>query len=248
MEKGYVYILMNPSLRTDILIIGISTYAPEERAKELSRSEGIPTEYVVAYDRFLPDCIYAEELIQKELEYYHFSNKPEFYVLPLKEAIQIVSKIADRVEKKIVLIQNTTDEIDTFNKLSNRDGLLIGDSRVTQFPPIVNMAILLLVPAFILLESGNSLLMIFGIGIAFLILFILISYLLKNASSILEIIGSNYTEEPYKRGDDRFGSDEDIKILCRQGKKIEAIKRVREIRGLELADAKRYVENLDRFN
>ncbi len=40
--------------------------------------------------------------------------------------------------------------------------------------------------------------------------------------------------------------DDDVQILIRTGRKIEAIKRYRELTGVGLAEAKAYVETLER--
>ncbi len=91
---GLIYILINPSLPTNMLKIGATSRTPEERAKELSEGTGIPTEYVVAYDESVSDWKLAEQAIHKRLEQKRVRNNREFFSIPLKEAITVVSEVA----------------------------------------------------------------------------------------------------------------------------------------------------------
>lgn len=50
MCAGYVYILENDSFK-DLVKIGSTKYDGHKRARELSRSSGVPTPFRVAYHR-----------------------------------------------------------------------------------------------------------------------------------------------------------------------------------------------------
>jgi hypothetical protein len=96
--EGYIYILINASLQQDMLKIGMTSRQPEERASELSSGTGMPTDYSVAYAEYVTDRILAEKLIHQKLHKYRVSRKREFFRLPIKLAIQVVSQVAEQVK------------------------------------------------------------------------------------------------------------------------------------------------------
>ena len=55
-KEGYVYILINASLQKNTLKIGMTRRTPEMRAEEMSEETGLPSEYIVAYERKVLDC------------------------------------------------------------------------------------------------------------------------------------------------------------------------------------------------
>ena len=105
MKKGYIYILINPSLEKDLLKIGKTTTTSEERAAEISSSTGVATAYYVAYEAKTSDCHLAEAVIHKELAEYRYKSNREFFKIPLKKAIslveQILSEMIEPPEEKI---------------------------------------------------------------------------------------------------------------------------------------------------
>ena len=96
--SGYVYILINPSLN-GLLKIGMTSRSPEERALELSSGTNMPTPFVVAYEEMVPDGYLAEKIIHQHLADagYPINDNREFFAMPLKQAIQIVSSVAEHV-------------------------------------------------------------------------------------------------------------------------------------------------------
>ncbi len=88
MSKGFVYILVSPGLKKNLLKIGRTTRDPETRSEELSMGTGVPLPYYVAYSEETDDCEVAEAQIHKNLSYYRVNGSREFFVLPLKEAIK----------------------------------------------------------------------------------------------------------------------------------------------------------------
>jgi tetratricopeptide (TPR) repeat protein len=95
-EGGYIYIAINESYK-GLVKIGRSSRPPEARAKELSRPTGVPTRFHVAYQEFVADCHLAEKLVHKRLEQHRVNQRREFFNVPLKEAIKIVSEVADEI-------------------------------------------------------------------------------------------------------------------------------------------------------
>lgn len=91
-----VYILINPSL-PGLLKIGMTNRTAEERAAELSSGTNMPTKFLVAYEENVPDGIAAEKSIHDELTQlgYRVNDSREFFNVPLKIAIQVMSRIAD---------------------------------------------------------------------------------------------------------------------------------------------------------
>ena len=64
MNAGYIYVLINASM-PGLIKVGMTTNTPEERAEQLSSATGVPTPFVVAYQRYVNDCAAAEEFVHK---------------------------------------------------------------------------------------------------------------------------------------------------------------------------------------
>jgi hypothetical protein len=96
-KKGFIYILINPSLK-NLLKIGMTTRSPEERAKELSTT-GIPTPFFVAFSEEVSDCQIIEKEIHLQLENFRYSKNREFFEIPLTQAIKIIGKKIEDFEK-----------------------------------------------------------------------------------------------------------------------------------------------------
>ena len=94
-ETGYVYIMHNPSLRDELLKIGITTRDPHIRAKELSRKTGVPQPYVVAYWQWVMNPKATEAKIHDYANHYRINKGREFFQVPLEEAVRIVRRIAN---------------------------------------------------------------------------------------------------------------------------------------------------------
>lgn len=95
---GHVYILLNAAMAGN-LKIGMTTKTPEERAEELSSSTGVPVPFVVAYAEEVADCLIVEQLIHQRLAAFRVNKGREFFHLPLREAIRVVSEIARDIGK-----------------------------------------------------------------------------------------------------------------------------------------------------
>lgn len=97
-SSGYIYILINPSLNDNFLKIGKTMRSPEKRADELSRSTGIPSSFIVAYEARVANPHRAEKLIHRRLRRYRVNQKREFFQLPLKHAVTVVNEVVDDME------------------------------------------------------------------------------------------------------------------------------------------------------
>lgn len=99
-DKGYVYVLINPSIK-GMVKIGKTTRTPEERAKELSLATGVPTPFVVAYESCFINCSKAELFVHDYLgkHGYRVSNNREFFELPIKDAIDAIIMASNTLEQ-----------------------------------------------------------------------------------------------------------------------------------------------------
>ena len=92
-DNGYVYVLMNPSLK-NMVKIGKTTREPEERAKELSAATGVPTPFIVVYSCLFESCTEAESFVHTYLESNGFrvASNREFFEIPINIGIDAVIK------------------------------------------------------------------------------------------------------------------------------------------------------------
>jgi predicted transport protein len=98
MAEGYVYILINPSLRLNRYKIGMTTKSPAERALDMSTATGVPEPFEVAYARKVRDCQWAEREIKNRLEDKRISTNREFYDIALQDAVDILKSVADEID------------------------------------------------------------------------------------------------------------------------------------------------------
>lgn len=95
--EGYVYILVNESLKPGYLKIGRTTRSPQQRAGEISVGTGVPSAYKVAYQVKVPDCQEAERAIHERLAEYRVSNNREFFSVELEKAVSVVDRVAQKM-------------------------------------------------------------------------------------------------------------------------------------------------------
>lgn len=93
-NPGFVYILVNPAIPA-LVKIGRTIGQPELRAREVSRGTGVPAEYVVAWACPVDDCAVVERLIHDRLADHRYRTNREFFELPVAEAIERCSTIAE---------------------------------------------------------------------------------------------------------------------------------------------------------
>lgn len=90
--EGVIYVMINQTM-PNIVKIGKTTRASEERAAELSSTTGVPTKFLVAYEVLVSDCDAAEQDIHNRLANFRVNEDREFFSMPLKTAIQFVMEI-----------------------------------------------------------------------------------------------------------------------------------------------------------
>jgi hypothetical protein len=78
--------------------IGKTTKDPETRARELSSNTGVPAPYGVAWDALVTDCHEVERLVHHRLAYARARNDREFFAIPLREALSVLTEIAKPFE------------------------------------------------------------------------------------------------------------------------------------------------------
>jgi acetyl-CoA carboxylase biotin carboxyl carrier protein len=92
MAEGYIYILLNPSLKGQVKI-GRTADSPEGRAAELS-STGLPHDFVVAYAEKVSDCETVERLLHERFSVHRVSPKREFFRITAHEAVRAAIELA----------------------------------------------------------------------------------------------------------------------------------------------------------
>lgn len=101
-KKGYVYILINPS-HEGLVKVGKTTKDPNERAKELSASTGVPTPFVVVYKRMFKNCHLAEKIAHEILTERgcRVNDSREFFSINIAEAIDVILQIPDNDNSEV---------------------------------------------------------------------------------------------------------------------------------------------------
>ncbi len=107
-KQGYVYILINPSLK-GLLKVGQTKKDPEERAKEISQGTGVPTPYIVAFKEEFNDCELAERMIHIMLEEegYRVSKNREFFEAEMSDIIRKIMIVKEHL--------SSNEDIDSYD-------------------------------------------------------------------------------------------------------------------------------------
>jgi hypothetical protein len=94
LSKGYIYVLINPSIQ-NVVKIGMTTRDPENRVAELSNATGVATPFILVYKEYFENCHLAEKQLHTILEQrnYRVSNNREFFTIPVHEAIKLIQHI-----------------------------------------------------------------------------------------------------------------------------------------------------------
>lgn len=89
---SWVYVLSNPSI-PGYLKIGYTNEDPNFRAKQLSRSTGVVTDFKVEWAFNCFNASSLEKQVHQCLEEYRVNNQREFFNIPLYKAIEVITKI-----------------------------------------------------------------------------------------------------------------------------------------------------------
>ena len=141
---GHIYILINAAM-PEFLKIGKTTLPPEQRAAQLSTSTGVPTRFLVAYSVFVSDCDHVEELVHTEFRKYRSNAGREFFIVPLKLAIETLIQLEKEhpwvepsgKDEQTVTSQNAVGEMDGSERLEDEaDGFSLGEQVIQQ--PVID--------------------------------------------------------------------------------------------------------------
>ncbi len=112
-SKGYVYILINPSM-PGLLKIGKTMRNPEDRAKELSAATGVATPFIVAYKIEVNNCDYCEQYIHEQLELQgcRVNSSREFFKADMTDVINALIKFKNDLDFKEDYVIECTDDDD----------------------------------------------------------------------------------------------------------------------------------------
>ena len=116
-KNGYVYLMSNAALKRGIYKIGLTSKLPIDRAKSLSTSTSIPTEFVVEHYKETFDYETAEKRIHLLLDEYRYSPNKEFFHINKKFAKTIINEI----------VQNTELNYTASNKFSKHNDLIMAN-------------------------------------------------------------------------------------------------------------------------
>lgn len=99
-NKGYLYVLTNPSINGQVKI-GRTERHPEDRRKEISSATGVSTPFELVFWKFFDDCHEAESTLHKRLEQEGFrvSNNKEFFTINEQEAVKIIESLSSELTK-----------------------------------------------------------------------------------------------------------------------------------------------------
>jgi hypothetical protein len=97
-DRGYVYILTNPSL-PGLVKIGKTHRSPEERARELSDLSGVPTPFVVAFSIMVSNCGLAETMAHQRLSAHRVADNREFFSVTVQEAVKVLKAIVREIDE-----------------------------------------------------------------------------------------------------------------------------------------------------
>lgn len=104
-QKGYVYILTNPSFREDWVKIGKSARPVDVRSKELDNT-AVPLPFEIFATMETTKYNEVEKLVHKTIDRLtdlRIRQNREFFNVPPKTALEIFTEIADTIEDAVVL-------------------------------------------------------------------------------------------------------------------------------------------------
>lgn len=94
---GWVYVLTNDAFKEGIIKIGFTNKpTPQERAQELSKHTGVPTEFKVVYAVKVPHAQQVEGKIHQILQHKRARQNREFFECTIAEAIKIIHQVAGK--------------------------------------------------------------------------------------------------------------------------------------------------------
>jgi hypothetical protein len=95
-HPGFIYVMHNPAHEKDVFKVGLTKRDSDIRSEELSDT-GSPDKFLVAHEWRVFDCIQAERIIHEALKPYRINPKREFFRLPYKKLIEMISSIVSQM-------------------------------------------------------------------------------------------------------------------------------------------------------
>jgi hypothetical protein len=114
-NRGYIYVMINSSY-DGLVKIGKTTRDPDERAKELSSSTGVPTPFILVFYKSFIDCNSAEQQIHNFLEECgcHVNDNREFFKISTNKAIEVVQTFYEKEQSKLSITQSSNNDLSIF--------------------------------------------------------------------------------------------------------------------------------------
>ena len=110
-ENGYIYILINPSIK-GLIKVGKTTRDTDERVKELSSSTSIPTPFIVVYEMAVRNCSEAEKYVHSRLEVdgFRVNDNREFFDATITDTINIFMEYKNIEDNNHIVKENLNIE------------------------------------------------------------------------------------------------------------------------------------------
>lgn len=93
-NEGYIYVMVSPALKENLLKIGKTTRTPQKRAQEISVGTGVPLRFYVIFQVSVSDCHEVEKLVHAKLAHHRSTSSREFFEVSLESAIEVIRAIA----------------------------------------------------------------------------------------------------------------------------------------------------------
>lgn len=97
-NKGYVYILSNPSHK--YVKIGLTTRPMDKRLRELNSATGVPENFNLEYFTETHDCKQLEKNIHETLKNKRVNSRREFFNISVGKAKKVLKKEKNKLEGK----------------------------------------------------------------------------------------------------------------------------------------------------
>lgn len=98
-NAGFIYILRNPTMESNIFKIGLTTKTVDERAQQLSKTS-VPDRFYKMNEWNVKDCHRAEKEIHQILKDNRIDPKREFFRIDIDKAINVISEVINKINKE----------------------------------------------------------------------------------------------------------------------------------------------------
>lgn len=98
--EGSIYVLRNSGQVRNLFKIGMTTLAPEERAKQL-QTTGVVGEFLLVIDWSVSDCRTVERTVHERLSYCRVDARREFFLAPLSEIVSTIESVISEMKANL---------------------------------------------------------------------------------------------------------------------------------------------------